>query len=194
MKIGILDLEINNIKSIYSAFSNLGETYMINNINQYKTNTSLIVLPGNGKFQEGMKSLKLKKFDTLIKDTVSNNQKVLGICLGMQLMMSDSEESPGCEGLNLVNGSVKLVSSAVAKIPLLGWYNVNFKKTDFNDSTYFFNNKYMVTPKNENVIFGKIENYLPAYINYKNLYGLQFHPEKSSKQGIKILELILNKQ
>ncbi|WP_415271990.1 imidazole glycerol phosphate synthase subunit HisH [Candidatus Pelagibacter sp. Uisw_121] len=191
MKIGILNLEINNIKSIYSALSNLGETYLINDINQYKSNTSLIVLPGNGKFEEGMKSLKLKKFDTLIKDSFLNNKKILGICLGMQLMMSDSEESPGCEGLNLIHGSVKLVSSKIVKVPLLGWYDVKFKDCNFNDNTFFFNNKYMVAPKDKNAILGYVGNYLPAFINKKNIYSLQFHPEKSSEQGMNILELIL---
>ena len=193
MKIGILNLEINNIKNIYAALKILGNTYIINNINEYKPDTDLLVLPGNGKFEHGMKNIKLKKFDFLIKEISSNNKKILGICLGMQLMMNNSEESGEIKGLGLIDGSVKLISKDLAKIPLLGWYDVNFKDQTFKSNAFFFNNKYIIAPKDESLIIGKIENKLPAVFFKENIYGIQFHPEKSSGQGLEILKLILEK-
>lgn len=193
MKIGILNLEINNIKNIYAALKILGNAYIINNVNEYKSGTDLLVLPGNGKFEHGMKNIKLKKFDFLIKEISSNNKKILGICLGMQLMMNSSEESEKIEGLGIIDGSVKLISKDLAKIPLLGWYDVNFKDQTFKNNAFFFNNKYMVVPKDESLIIGKIEDKLPAVFYKKNIYGIQFHPEKSSKHGLEFLKLIIEK-
>ncbi len=193
MKIGILNLEINNIKSIYAALKILGDAYIINDINEYKADTDLLVLPGNGKFEHGMKKIKSKKFDLLINDVSSKNKKILGICLGMQLMMNNSEESKDIKGLGLIDGSVKLISKNEAKIPLLGWYDVNFNIKDFNNNSFFFNNKYVVRPKDETLIIGQIENKLPAVFQKKNIYGIQFHPEKSSGQGLKILKIIIEK-
>jgi glutamine amidotransferase len=191
MKIGILNLEINNIKSILNASSSIAKTYLINNIKDLEEDTSSLILPGNGKFSQGMKNILDKKFDILIKNHLSNNKKLIGVCLGMQLMMSDSEESLGVCGLNLIAGSVKIISSENFKIPLLGWYDVAFNKNYFENNSFFFNNKYVAEIKDKELEYGKICNQLTVFVKKKNIYGLQFHPEKSSKQGLKFLKKII---
>lgn len=191
MKIGILNLEINNIKSILNASSSISKTYLINNIEDFQEDTSSLILPGNGKFGHGMKNILDKKFDILIKNHLSDNKKLIGVCLGMQLMMSDSEESVGVRGLNLIEGSVKIISSKNFKIPLLGWYGIEFNKNYSENNSFFFNNKYVAEIKDNELEYGKISNELTAFVKKKNIYGLQFHPEKSSKQGLDFLRKII---
>lgn len=191
MKIGILNLEINNIKSIFNASRSICETYLINDIRDLQDNTNSLILPGNGKFGQGMKNILDKKFDILIRNHLTNNKKLIGVCLGMQLMMSDSEESDGTRGLNLIEGSVKTISSKNFKIPLLGWYEIAFNKNYFQKNSFFFNNKYIAEIKNKELEYGRIFNKLTVFVKKKNIYGLQFHPEKSSKQGLKFLRKII---
>jgi glutamine amidotransferase len=191
MKTGILNLEINNIKSIFNASKIISESYLINHIDDFQNDTDVLILPGNGKFSQGMKSIIDKKFDLLIKDHLANNKKLIGICLGMQLMMSHSEESWGVEGLNLIEGCVQIIPENQFKIPLLGWYDVIFNENFFEKNIFFFNNKYSVNTTSKNIILGKIMDKLVVFIKKKNIYGLQFHPEKSSKQGLKFLRKII---
>jgi glutamine amidotransferase len=194
MKTGILNLEINNIKSIFNASKIISESYLINHIDDFQNDTDVLILPGNGKFSQGMKSILNKKFDLLIKNHLANNKKLIGICLGMQLMMGSSEESKGVEGLNLIEGSVKIIPENQFKIPLLGWYDVIFNENFFEKNIFFFNNKYSVNTTSKDIILGTIMDNLTVFIKKKNIYGLQFHPEKSSKQGLKILKKIINIQ
>jgi glutamine amidotransferase len=194
MKIGILNLEINNIKSIFNASKIISKSYLINHIDDYQNDTDVLILPGNGKFIQGMKSILNKKFDLLIKNHLANNKKLIGICLGMQLMMGSSEESKGVEGLNLIEGSVKIIPENQFKIPLLGWYDVIFDENFFEKNIFFFNNKYSVNTTSKDIILGTIMDKLTVFIKKKNIYGLQFHPEKSSKQGLEILKKIINIQ
>ena len=188
---GIIDLKINNIKSVLNASNLFSETYIINESKDFKKKTDNLILPGNGFFKEGVEKLKSKKLFSLIQNLADKEIKIIGICLGMQLLMDKSEESLNIKGLGIVKGDVNLIDNKKFKVPLLGWYETKFKEGIYRNSNLYFNNKFICNPKNKNIIHGYINNDLTAYFNDKNIYGLQFHPEKSSQQGLKILEKII---
>ena len=102
-------------------------------------------------------------------------------------MMNNSEESLNTNGLGLIDGSVTKINDASLKLPLLGWYDVEFKDNFFENKSYFFNNNYVVNPINKNSVIGKLKN-ISAFIKQDNFYGFQFHPEKSGKHGIELLK------
>ena len=102
-------------------------------------------------------------------------------------MMRESEESVGTSGLGIIDGIVSKIKDNSLKLPLLGWYDVKFKENIFESRSYFFNNNYSVNLKENNSIYGKLNN-LSAFIKKDNFYGFQFHPEKSGKYGIELLK------
>ena len=186
MKTIILNLGINNIKSIKSASEKLCDTEVISDKSDF-TEADILILPGNGSFQKGVEEIKKRGFEKIIKDFFLKKKKIIAICLGLQLMMNDSEESINSNGLGLINGSVSKIKDTSLKLPLLGWYDVEFKDNFFENRSYFFNNNYVVFPKNESTIIGKLKN-LSAFVKQDNFYGFQFHPEKSGKHGIELLK------
>ncbi len=186
IKIGIIDLKINNIKSINNAAKLFGNTYLINSLADYKEDTNVLILPGNGSFFQGMKIVKENSYDKLIFDFVKKNKKLIGICLGLQLLMDSSEEAKDVLGLSLIEGSVKKLNEKNLKVPLLGWYDVSFKN-DIKTQSFYFNNGFIVEPIKKDLIQGSINNTIPAYVAKENIHGFQFHPEKSSHHGVKLL-------
>ena len=186
IKIGIIDLKINNIKSINNAAKLFGNTYLINSLADYKEDTNVLILPGNGSFSQGMKIVKENSYDKLIFDFVKQDKKLIGICLGLQLLMDSSEEAKDVSGLSLIEGSVKKLNEKNLKVPLLGWYDVSFKK-DIKTQSFYFNNGFIVEPIKKDLIQGSINNTIPAYVAKENIHGFQFHPEKSSHHGVKLL-------
>tara|TARA_Y100000741_G_scaffold280804_1_gene220628 strand:+ start:108 stop:692 length:585 start_codon:yes stop_codon:yes gene_type:complete len=191
-KIGILNLGINNIKSITNACKLFGKTNIINSYKDFNSDTEILILPGNGHFSVGMQSIKELKFDQIIYEFITKKKKIIGICLGLQLLMNKSDEAINIKGLSLIDGEVKKIDPKKIKIPLLGWYTVNFKNKLIEKKEFFFNNSYMVQPEDKNIIVGKIGEVVPAYIVQENIHGFQFHPEKSSFNGLKLLESTIN--
>ena len=185
----LLDLEINNIKSVKKTFEKFSEMKIITHKDQF-TNTDVLILPGNGSFKKGMKEIKKRGFEDIIKDYFYNDKKIISICLGLQLMMGESEEAEGIEGLNLIKGNVIKINDKSLKLPLLGWYDVSFENQFYKNESYFFNNNYMVNPKNKSLITGHSNN-IPSFIKKNNFYGFQFHPEKSGKRGVELIKKTL---
>ena len=186
MKTIILNLGINNIKSIKNASEKICDTKVINDKSEF-IDCDKIILPGNGSFQKGMEEIMKRGFDKIIKDFFKRKKKIIGICLGLQLMMKKSEESINTNGLGLIDGNVFKINNPNLRLPLLGWYDVDFKNNMIKNKSYFFNNNYVVDVKDKNLLFGKLDN-LSAFIKKDNFYGFQFHPEKSGKHGIEILK------
>jgi len=191
-KIGILNIGVNNLKSLVSFFKKFGEVKLIETVqtaNCFK-NIDILILPGNGNFSYGSNYLLKNNMSDEIKNF---KNKIIGICLGMQLLFEESEESPNSKGLGIINGNVKKIATTEIKLPLLGWYtckdNLDQKKN------YFFNNSYVCNPQDKSIITQKIDTdieLLPSCINFKNVYGMQFHPEKSSKNGYNLILKVLN--
>ena len=186
MKTIILNLGINNIKSIKNASEKICNTKIINDKSEF-IDCDRIILPGNGSFQKGMEEIMKRGFDKIIKDFFKRKKKIIGICLGLQLMMKKSEESINTSGLSLINGKVIKINDTNLRLPLLGWYDVIFKNNMFQNKSYFFNNNYIVDVEDKNLSIGKLNN-LSAFIKKDNFYGFQFHPEKSGKHGIELLK------
>ena len=192
MNIGIVNLGINNIKSIFNACKLFSNTYLINDGDGYLEETNLIVVPGNGTFSEGMRKMKELKLDKIISQHIEKNKKLLGICLGLQLFMEKSQESPNCEGLSIIKGNVIKINSKDFKTPLLGWYDTNFSEINYKNNNFYFNNNYMINPLDKSTIIGSIKNFIPAFIKQNSIFGCQFHLEKSSQQGLNLLKKIIN--
>ena len=196
----IIDYEMGNLKSVQNAFAKVGyKTVIPDDPNRIK-NASAIVLPGVGAFRDAVKFLKDKKIDKELVDAVKAGKPFLGICLGMQLLFTFSEEGGLFTGLNIIPGGAKKFPVSV-KCPHLGWNKIKFIHNDnhnmnpifkdvWDESYFYFVHSYYCEVDNSRTIYSTTDYGLifPSSIRRDNLYGVQFHPEKSSKQGLKILK------
>lgn len=200
-KIGIIDYKLNNISSIKKAIQKTGHKFDIIDSSEQFINCSHLILPGVGSFDAGIEKLKnLNLFEPLIK--IKNKVNIFGICLGMQLLFEKSEESKNnTSGLGIIKGTVKKILSFnnhVIFTPHVGWNNIysDIGKNIFNineKKDFYFSNSFYVDPEDKNLIqyyFLHGAEY-PAVIKKDNIYGVQFHPEKSD-EGIKILSYFCN--
>lgn len=198
--IAIIDYGMGNLKSVQNAFTAVGyKTVITDDLNQIKK-ASALVLPGVGAFRDAIKSLKDKKIDEELIEATRRAKPFLGICLGMQLLQTFGEEGGFFEGLNIVSGKVKKLPSSV-KCPHLGWnkikfthnsnHNINPIFRDVPDESYFyFVHSYYCEVDNQKIIYSTTDYGLvfTSSIWKDNLFGVQFHPEKSSTLGLKILK------
>lgn len=191
MKLVIIDYGAGNIKSIQFAFKRLGvEAILSNNIDEIKA-TDKVIFPGVGEASSAMKMLKESGLDTIIPTL---KQPVLGICLGMQLMCNSSEEG-NTKGLGIFDVEIKKFSEKV-KVPQMGWnviYNLQsdlFKGIKEKEFMYLVHSFYAENCK-EAIATTDYEIEYASALRKDNFYGVQFHPEKSSKAGEQILKNFL---
>ncbi|NWG09852.1 MAG: imidazole glycerol phosphate synthase subunit HisH [Nitrososphaerales archaeon] len=192
MNITILNYGVGNLYSMKCALEKIGANPRIAKVNQLQKSTDGLILPGVGNFTEALENIgSLKK---KVLDLVDSGTLVLGVCLGMQIFFKKSEEGRG-EGLNLMSGRVKKLPEHV-KIPHMGWNNLKIVRYNeiieglTEESYVYFVHSYYPSPSNKDVIVTKTEygaNF-PSILAHKNLYGTQFHPEKSGETGQIILE------
>jgi glutamine amidotransferase len=194
--ITIIDYKSGNLKSISNGFKKIGVDYQITDDKQVIADSDYLVLPGVGAFGSAMENL--KPFEDVIYEHVQSDKPFLGICLGQQVLMSSSDESPGVKGLDLFKGHVELLGEGV-KIPHMGWNKLKV----VNDSSilegidgeyFYFVHSYHVVPDNEEIIAGTCEygGDVVASLSQNNLFATQFHPEKSGIAGLKILKNFTN--
>ena len=197
----VIDYSINNIASICKALDKINQNYQVIDNGKNLKHFSNIILPGVGSFDKGINELKKRNFYSEIKN-LPKTKFILGICLGMQLLFTKSEESldKNISGLNLIKGEVvklKIDKKNNIFVPHVGWnaiYQKSNEKNDFwmienEDDTFYFANSYIVEPVNSDIIkyfFNHGKSY-PAIIQDKNIFATQFHPEKS-QNGMKILK------
>ena len=197
IKIQIIDLKINNIFSLYNSLKKIGYKN-IEIINTKKNiNSNLLFLPGVGSFYKASRLLKKNNFDEQIKNfTKDKNNKLFGICLGMQLLFEESNEFGKSKGLGLVRGKVKKFSSTL-RVPHIGWASViknkkNIKSFNFeNEGNFYFVHSYYCEPVEKKIIYTYTEYFKKKFcssIKKENIFGTQFHPEKSGLNGLKILK------
>ncbi len=194
--IAILDYDAGNIKSVEKALASLGqETILTRDFSEIKK-ADKVILPGVGSFGDAMAHLKKYELDKVIYETVAENKPFLGICLGLQLLFESSEETPGVEGLGICRGSiVKIPAEDGLKIPHIGWNSLNFpsegrlfKGIDEGSFVYFVHSYYLKA-YDEAIVKATTEYgaHIHASIEQGNVFACQFHPEKSSTVGLKIL-------
>ena len=180
--ITIIDYKSGNLKSISNGFKKIGVDYQITDDKEIIADSDYLVLPGVGAFGSAMENL--KPFEDVINEHVADDRPFLGICLGQQVLMGSSEESPGIEGLNLFRGHVEKLPEGV-KIPHMGWNKLKVtndsKILEGIDGEYFyFVHSYHVIPDDDEIIAGVCEygGDVVASLSDNNLFSTQFHPEK----------------
>ncbi len=197
--IAIIDYNMGNLASVKNAFAKLGqETVVESNPDKFQEYDKLI-LPGVGAFGDAMEHLKERNMITAIKKFAYSGKPMLGICLGMQLLFENSQEFGKHEGLGLIKGSVVKFDSEKfeepLKVPHMGWNRMFTKEhplfEGLDDEHYlYFVHTYHVTCKDEKDIIGEtLYGYkFTSAVAHDNIMGIQPHPEKSHKNGLKILE------
>ncbi len=197
--IGIVDYGVGNLFSLKSSFEEVGEKVtVVKNPEELKI-CDKIILPGVGAFSDAAAKLKSTGFDEILKEYAKNGTPIMGICLGMQLLFDKSYEYGEHFGLGLIEGEIVPIKNALKeelKIPHIGWNALVikepkseiFKFLNSGECVYFVHSYYAVT-NSENIIasteYGAT---LTAAVQKGNVYGCQFHPEKSGEAGLKILK------
>lgn len=196
--ITILDYGSGNILSIYNGFKKIGVDVNVSDDEDVISKSDAIILPGVGAYGAVMNNL--DNYRKLIYEHVDNDKPLLGICLGLQVLFTSSEESPDVEGLNMFEGSVKRFDLPDEyKIPHMGWNQIKVNDTPTNDTTLldnvdgeymYFVHSYYIEPNDENLITSTCDYGMnvPVSIGRDNVHALQFHPEKSGKAGLEILK------
>ena len=203
--IWIVDYGVGNLGSLRAAFSKLGyETKIALNDNDL-INANKIVFPGVGSAKTAMSRIK-NDFSQLVIDSLIQDESktLLGICLGMQIFATESLENGEIECLDYLKGKVRKLSPEISqKVPRLGWFPINLinmesekrfsKLQNFDKQEFYFAHSYYFDIENPSLVrFDTAQSKIPAMISYKNLIGVQFHPEKSGKVGLAFLDYIIN--
>lgn len=193
----IIDYDAGNIKSVEKALQALGEDAVITRDKDTLLHADRVILPGVGAFGDAMGKLHAYGLVDIIHQIVEKGMPFLGICLGLQLLFERSEESPGVSGLGLLHGEiVRLPDDSGLKIPHIGWNSLKFPHDGrlFNgieeESYVYFVHSYYLKAADESVVKATTEygTIVHASVEKDNLFACQFHPEKSSEVGLRILK------
>ena len=195
--IAIIDYDAGNLKSVEKALQYLGEECIVTRDKEKLLKADKIILPGVGAFGDAMEKLHKFGLVDVIHKLVKENKPFLGICLGLQLMFESSEEGPGVKGLGLLPGKiVKFPEKEGFKIPHMGWNSLDikpearlFKGLEGNPYVYFVHSYYLKAA-DEGIVAATTEytTHIQASVESGNVFACQFHPEKSSDVGLKILK------
>lgn len=193
--IAMIDYKAGNLRSVAKALETAGASVRVTEDWKELERADKIVLPGVGAFGKAVEELKTRHLFGPIQEQIAAGKLFLGICLGAQLLFESSEENPGIEGLSAIKGKCLRFPPGL-KVPHLGWNQVT-QKTDApiwegvpDQSFYYFAHSYYYQPENKQVSTGETTYSLDytSAVCQDNVFGLQFHPEKSQKWGLKILE------
>lgn len=195
--IAIIDYGAGNIQSVNKALKYIGCDYVVTRDKDMILKADGAVLPGVGSFGDTMDTMESYGIKDTVLDFIKTKKHFLGICLGLQLLFPESEESPNKKGLSVFDGSItKIPADTGLKIPHIGWNSLDIVKKDgifkgIEDNAYvYFVHSYFLTAKNPEIVAART-NYgvqIDAAIEWENVSATQFHPEKSGEVGLKILK------
>lgn len=198
--IGIIDYGMGNLFSVSKALERLDAPYFISADKQELMKASALILPGVGSFKDAMKILVEDGLDKVVLEFAATGKPFLGICLGMQLLFDESEENGLTKGFGLLAGKVERFSgvsqdaSTTYKVPHMGWNRLEFTQTSSilddldNDYVYFVHSYFVNAEENQNVLAkSNYHENVAAVVGKDNIYGMQFHPEKSGSLGMQLL-------
>ncbi len=195
--IAIIDYDAGNLKSVKKALEFLGEESCITRDSKESLSADKIILPGVGAFGEAMEHLKKYELDKVIHEAAAKQTPFLGICLGLQLLFEGSEESSGVEGLHLLEGQIlKIPDAPGLKIPHIGWNSLYLQNQGrlfdgIPEGTFvYFVHSFYLKAADPNIVKASAEYgvEIHASVEQGNVFACQFHPEKSSSMGLKILQ------
>ncbi|MCM1058553.1 MAG: imidazole glycerol phosphate synthase subunit HisH [Firmicutes bacterium] len=194
--IAIIDYDAGNIKSVEKALAFLGESPVVTREPAKILGADGVILPGVGAFGDAMGKLQAYGLDRVIRTCVDRKKPFLGICLGLQLLFDGSEESPGVEGLHILKGRIlKIPSEGGLKVPHIGWNSLRFPNRgrlfeNASENPYvYFVHSYYLQAADESIVTATADYgvQIHASVEKDNLFACQFHPEKSSDVGMRIL-------
>lgn len=202
--IAIVDYGVGNLFSLESSFAAIGADVVITADRETIAASDKIVLPGVGAFEDAARKLRESRLDGFLKEQAAGGKPLMGICLGMQLLFEKSYEYGEHEGLGLIRGSVRPIADVIPdgfKIPHIGWNALSFKKkcplfADVREGecVYFVHSYYAVECDGAVVATTEYGAPLTAAVAEGNVYGCQFHPEKSGDVGLRILRAFSEKK
>ncbi len=194
--ISIIDYDAGNIKSVEKALIKLGQDPVVTKDKDRILASDHVILPGVGAFGDAMKKLNESGLTDVIREVADRKIPLLGICLGLQLFFESSEESPGVEGIGLLKGRILRIPDAEGlKIPHIGWNSLElvndgrlFKGVGEEPYVYFVHSYYLKA-EDESIVKAVTDYgvHIHAAVESKNVFGCQFHPEKSGRVGLNIL-------
>ena len=195
--VAVIDYDAGNIKSVEKALLYLGQDVKVTRDKNVILSADRVILPGVGAFGDAMGKLRSYGLEEVIKEGVSQGTPFLGICLGLQLLFEDSDETPGVKGLGLLPGSIRRIPDKEGlKIPHMGWNSLDiregaslFQGIEGHPYVYFVHSYYLSAKREEDVAATTFySTKIHASVEHDNIFACQFHPEKSSEVGLKILD------
>jgi len=195
--IAIIDYDAGNIKSVEKALAYLGEEVVVTRDRNILLKAEKVILPGVGSFGDAMDKIRGYGLEEIIHEIINAKIPFLGICLGLQLLFESSDEAPGVKGLSLLKGSILRIPDATGiKIPHIGWNSLSYPNhgrlfQGIPEHSYvYFVHSYYLKADDESIVTGATQysTNIHAAVEKDNIYACQFHPEKSSDIGLKILE------
>ncbi len=198
--VAIIDYDAGNIKSVEKALLSLGEPAVITREYETILKADRVILPGVGAFGDAMEKLHAYGLVEVIKEIVDKKTPFLGICLGLQLLFSSSEEAPDVEGLGILEGKiVRFPDNMGLKVPQIGWNSLKFPNQGrlfegiSEDSYVYFVHSYYLQAESPKIVTAATEYgvHVHAAVEQGNVFACQFHPEKSSDVGMRILKNFL---
>lgn len=205
MRIALIDYDSGNLFSVKNALEKIGCKDVIISMNRDEIlNSDAVILPGVGAFEKAMNNLKKNGLDEIIKEFINTGKPFMGICLGLQLLFTESEEFGLTKGLDIIKGKVKkfpdFIDSRKIRVPQISWNkilkgNVNWEESELNgianEEYFYFVHSFYVIPEDESLVL-TLTNYegfeYCSSIRYKNIFATQFHPEKSGEIGLQVFK------
>ncbi len=195
-RIGVIDYGMGNRRSVEKALERVGATVALTSDHQALQACDGLVLPGVGAFPQAMRNLDALGLPELIGDLVAGGRPLLGICLGMQLLFDTSEELGGAAGLGLIGGEVTRLQAGEERVPHIGWNEVRLERASPltgelppGGCPFYHVHSFAVRPRDLDHVIGTTEygERFATIVGRDGVHGVQFHPEKSSRDGLRLL-------